>query len=46
LQHKKGQPKKFEDAKQVLLDENSSRTLEELIKALNVGKSFLIVYMQ
>jgi len=35
------QSKKFEDAKQVLLDENSARTLEELIKALNVDKSII-----
>jgi len=35
-----GQPKKFEDAElQALLNENSAQTLEELSKALNVGKS-------
>jgi len=43
LQDKKrtGQPKKFEDAEQVLLDENSARTVEELTEALNVGKSII-----
>jgi len=34
------QSKKFEDAElQALLDENSTQTFEELVKALNVGKS-------
>jgi len=33
-------PKKFEDVKlQALLDENSARTLEELVEILNVNKS-------
>jgi len=35
-----GQLKKFENAEvQALLDENSTRTLEELAEALNIGKS-------
>jgi len=37
-----GQPKKFEDAElQVLLNENSAWTLEELAEALNVDKSIV-----
>jgi len=37
-----GQPKKFKDAElQILLDKNSSQTLEELAEALNVGKSIV-----
>jgi len=37
-----GQAKKFQDAElQALLDENSTRTLEELAEALNVSKSII-----